>query len=222
MTYLKRTLWCVYGFLWLGGLITGGISKPMPWAAPLFLVLAGALAILENRPAWKTMAIAAVVGFSLELMGVHTGYPFGRYAYSDVLFPAIAGVPLAIVFAWIILIDFVRAVTPDLLWGSLLMAAIDLVIDPLAAGPLGYWEWFEHGRYYGIPAINFVGWWLAAVLILTMAPKQPLRNAYVGWTVVGFFSILAVEKHLYTPAAIGALILLTPLLSHYFYKKPSN
>jgi len=218
MAILLRVLWALYGFLWLGGLITGGVSKLTPWAAPLFLILAGTVAILENRKAWRALLLSAACGYMFELMGVHTGYPFGRYQYTEVLAPSIAGVPVAMTLAWLILIDFVRGVTKDILWGSLLMAAIDLVIDPLAAGPLRYWEWFEHGRYYGIPAINYVGWVLTSILILAILPKHPPRRAYVGWSVVAFFTVLAVEKGLYLPAGIGLVIVLVPLYRVFWPK----
>ena len=213
MRALLWTLWGIYGFLWLGGLVSGGVSKAAPWAAPLFLILAGTLALLENRSAWKALVLAAAIGFFFEVIGVHTGYPFGRYRYTPVLAPSVAGVPFAIAFAWLILIDFVRGVSKNIVEGALLMAAVDLVIDPLAAGPLHYWEWAGHGRYFGVPAVNYAGWVLASMLILALAPKQAMRRAYVGWSVVAFFTVLAFEQHLYLPGAIGVVLVLLPLVA---------
>ena len=212
MRVVVWVLWSIYAFFWIGGLVSGGVSKASPWAAPLFLVLAGTLALIENRNAWKALAISALLGFAFELIGVHTGYPFGRYRYTAVLSPAIAGVPVAIAFAWLVLIDFVRGVTKDVLWGALLMAAVDLVIDPLAAGPLHYWQWIDSGFYFGIPAINYVGWVLASILILSFVPKQPIRHAYVGWSVVAFFTVLSFEQGLYIPGLVGVALIISPLV----------
>jgi hypothetical protein len=48
----------------------------------------------------RAMAAAGAVGFGAELVGVATGRPFGRYAYSDRLGPRICGVPLLAAGAW--------------------------------------------------------------------------------------------------------------------------
>lgn len=207
---MRTTLWCIYAFFWIGGTIQGGVSTAAPWAAPLFLVLAGALALMENKTAWQSMLLAATLGFVLEIVGVHTGYPFGRYNYTAVLAPSIFGVPLAIAFAWLILIDYVRGMSANIWIGALLMTAIDLVIDPLAAGPLAYWHWLDGGDYFGIPALNFAGWFAASLLILYVTPKQSVRRAYVGWTVIAFFAVLALRKAFYLPGAIGLTLLALP------------
>lgn len=205
---MRRVLWALFGFMWVGGVISGGVSPRMPWAAPLFLVIAGALTIYEHREEWKSLAIAAGIGVAFELTGVHTGLPFGRYAYTNTLAPVVFGVPLAIAFAWLILIDLVRGLTGSPVLGALLMAAIDLVIDPLAAGPLQYWKWFDSGPYYGIPTLNFVGWVIASVVILLVLPKVERRTAWVGCAVVAFFTVMAFEFRLWVPGVIGVLIVL--------------
>jgi putative membrane protein len=209
---MRRLLWAVYAFLLLGGMISGGVSSKFPSTAPLFLAVAGVLAVYEHRSAWRALGIAALLGIVFELIGVHTGLPFGRYAYTSTLAPSIFGVPLAIGFAWLILIDFVRGLTGSPVVGALLMAAIDLVIDPLAAGPLRYWRWFDHGPYFGVPMLNFAGWVLASAVILALIPQTERRQAYVGWSVVGFFAVLAFEFRLWMPGATGCAILVLPAL----------
>jgi putative membrane protein len=209
---MRRLLWTVYGFLLFGGLVSGGVSAQYPSAAPLFLAVAGVLAIYEHRRAWKPLLAAALLGFIFELIGMHTGLPFGRYAYTSTLAPSLFGVPPAIGFAWLILIDFVRGLTGSPILGALLMAAIDLVIDPLAAGPLRYWHWFDHGPYFGIPTLNFAGWVLVSAVILALIPQTERRQAYVGWSVVAFFAVLAFGFRLWVPGAIGCAILGLPVL----------
>ncbi len=200
---MRWVLWAVYAVMWIGGVLSGGVSKQAPWAAPLFLVIAGSLAVVEHREAWKLLGLTALIGLAFELTGVHTGLPFGRYQYTNTLAPSLFGVPIAIAFAWLILIDFVRGITPSPLWGALLMTAIDFVIDPLAAGPLHYWHWFDLGPYYGIPWMNFAGWLLTSFVILQVLPATKQRTAWVGLTVVAFFAVIALELRLWVPGLIG-------------------
>lgn len=55
------------------------------------------------RGAWTTLAVAGGVGLAAETVGVHTGFPFGTYAYADSLGPRLAGVPLVVPLAWTML-----------------------------------------------------------------------------------------------------------------------
>jgi Carotenoid biosynthesis protein len=57
------------------------------------------------------------------------------------------------------------------------MTAIDLLIDRLAAVALGYWRGAAPGAYYGIPARNFLGWFIVSLLIFAM-----VRGGHRGWT----------------------------------------
>ena len=45
-------------------------------------------------------AIAIGIGLVVEVLGVHTGLPFSRYAYTDVLYPQVFNVPLVVPLAW--------------------------------------------------------------------------------------------------------------------------
>lgn len=203
---MRRLLWIIFGVMWLGGLVARGVSAAHPWMAPLFLLVAAVLAVYEHAAAWQALFMAAVLGIAFELIGVHTGLPFGRYVYTAVLAPSVFGVPLAIGCAWLILLDFVRGLTGSPWQGGLLMAAIDLVIDPVAAGPLRYWTWFNHGPYFGIPSVNFAGWIFASAVILTVMPQTERRPAYVGWSVIAFFTALAFAFGMWLPALIGCVL----------------
>ena len=54
---------------------------------------------------------------------------------------------------------------PNLWWRvplatGLIAVLVDLFIDPIAVS-IGYWVWFVRGNvYYGIPLLNFVGWFV--------------------------------------------------------------
>jgi len=69
---------------------------------------AAVLVILYN--AWglartaKTFLIVGVLSYFAELLGSATGFPFGKYHYTGLLQPQIAGVPLLIPLAWFMML----------------------------------------------------------------------------------------------------------------------
>jgi putative membrane protein len=111
------------------------------------------------------VAAAGALGFAVELAGVATGRPFGHYTYSARLGPRIGGVPLLAAAAWAMmarpawvvagLLTRRRAARIPLAAGAL--TAWDVFLDPRMARE-GYWTWPGGGRYEGVPASNFLGW----------------------------------------------------------------
>src|SRR5881397_3065439 len=49
------------------------------------------------------LCAVGVVGFGAEVLGVHTGVPFGDYRYTGGLGPTLASVPLVIALAWLMM-----------------------------------------------------------------------------------------------------------------------
>ena len=92
------------------------------------------------------------------------------------------------------------------------MTAIDLVIDPLAAGRLGYWEWSQTGVYYGIPWRNFIGWFVVSALIFVLVRRRFEMNPwgrFIGLSIILFFTIIAFAYRLVLAGAFGALLCFT-------------
>jgi len=126
---------------------------------------ADAAAARGARRAAALVGSAAGIGFAAELVGVATGRPFGHYTYSGKLGPRVGGVPLLAAAAWAMmarpawvvagLIDRRPAARVPLAAGAL--TAWDVFLDPRMARE-GYWSWPGGGRYEGIPAANFLGW----------------------------------------------------------------
>jgi len=208
---LSRLLWGAYLFLWLGGVwshaVTGGTPANMAWAAPVFLALAAAIAIRSEWPNWRAIALAAAIGFLAEAIGVVSGYPFGQYRYTPVLAPVLLGVPLVVSGAWMILFLYVRQLRLGIVFSAAVMAALDLVIDPLAANFLGYWKWQSGGPYYGVPLLNFAGWFGVALLIFWLAHKRYMPNrqaVWLGTSILLFFSAIAAVHGYFFPAVLGA------------------
>jgi putative membrane protein len=213
MNAVRAALWLAYGVLWAGGagghLLYGGTPAKMGWTAPLFLLLAGLLVIASAPREWRALLISFGAGFTAEAIGVATGYPFGGYTYSSALAPSLLGVPLVVAGAWMVLIAWVRQLWLPVWLGAIVMAMFDLVIDPLAANTLGYWEWTRPGAYYGVPLGNFAGWFAVSLIILWVVRARPARNAgvlAVGCSILVFFALIALAHAFAAPACFGFLL----------------
>jgi uncharacterized membrane protein len=207
-------LWTVYSVLLIGGIAShvfyGGTPANMLWAAPLFLALASAIAVVSLLPWWKPLIGAAAIGLAFELLGVKTGFPFGHYQYTGVLQPLVGGVPIVIAGAWLVLFAYISQMRVPPALAALWMSAIDLVIDPLAAHDLNYWQWLQNGPYYGIPTVNFAGWFGVCLVIFYLLgrfpPPRSSSVAMLGRTIIFFFSAIAAAHHYFFPAFFGVAL----------------
>ncbi len=138
------------------------------------------LAGVGGRHGVAAAGIILALSYLVELVGVRTGVPFGRYAYTSTLGLQLGGaVPLAIPFAWLLVVPSSLAVAAAMTRGAavvplagLLALLLDLLIEPVAARVGGYWRWIETGPYYGVPTANFIAWGCTAlglVLVLRLA-----------------------------------------------------
>lgn len=227
-----------YLILWIGGvgshLLYGRTPDGATWAAPAFLGLAGVLVLSAlDRADRATWLAVGILGFAVEAIGVHSGFPFGRYKYTDVLQPQIIGVPLVMAAAWIVVAAYVNAMLTGFRLPTQLaaviagvwMTAIDLVIDPLAAGRLNYWRWIDTGSYYGIPLQNFLGWFLVSWLIFSLfkflPAKSRLASQYasaMGLSILLFFTFIALAHYQVWIAGIGCGLCLVHLAIAHWQK----
>jgi putative membrane protein len=159
-------------------------------------------ALISGWPHGRVLGAVATVfagAWVVEAMGSATGFPFGAYDYTDALQPQLADVPLVIPLAWFMMLVPAWAVAEAILarpqerlgrWYTPLHAAVagaaftawDLYLDPqMVAHDL--WIWDNPEGYFGIPWINFRGWWLAASLLTllihpTGLPRRRLMLIY--------------------------------------------
>jgi uncharacterized membrane protein len=222
--WILASVWVFYLVMWAGGIgsyvFFGGVRAGDEWTAPLFLTLAGVIVIGSvAAPRAAMLVVAGVLGFLAEWIGLRTGDLFGDYRYTDVLAPSLFDVPLVMISAWLVLVAYVDELLGSvragralrIVGGAALLTAIDLIIDPLAAGPLGYWIWLNGGAYYGVPAHNFAGWFVVGLIILGLVQLAPSRGPSSGalWTglsIVLFFTLLAVANAMVLPVCVGVML----------------
>lgn len=141
---------------------------------------------LQSLRLYVFIFFAFVVGVGVELIGVHTGYLFGDYAYGESLGVKFYDVPIIIGINWGMLViisasvaqrfqmnKFLQAVV-----ASLFMLLLDVLIEPVAVES-DYWTW--EGDV--IPLFNFVCWFGVALLLqfvyfgLNLAEKNKVATA---------------------------------------------
>lgn len=201
------TAWVAALGLWVALLIATPISLWMggdslfPLMATLGVLAQAMATLLALADIWplgriiKAIAIILIGAWLVEWLGATTGFPFGDYAYTDVLQPQLAQVPLLIPVAWLMMLAPAWAVAEAILVSrrgrlggqyallhalltGLVFTTWDLYLDPqMVARGLWVWDNSVGGDYFGIPWLNFLGWWLSAVLLtLIVRPTLVLRS----------------------------------------------
>ena len=130
------------------------------------------------RGAAVLLAVAGGGGLLVEAVGVHTGVPFGTYAYTGDLGPQLLGVPAVVPLAWAMMAWPALVVgrtlaprrrTPVALVGGAALAAWDLFLDPQMVDA-GHWRWAHPEAAAplvpGVPLTNYAGWLLVAVVLV--------------------------------------------------------
>jgi putative membrane protein len=129
--------------------------------------------------------VVLVVAAAIETLGVHTGFPFGDYAYGDGLGAELAGVPLVVPAAWAMTaypaLLVARRLTGKLmgrqgklttaLVGGWALASWDVFLDPQMV-EAGHWRWAHPDPSLpgspDVPLTNYAGWLLAAILLMAL------------------------------------------------------
>lgn len=226
----RAALWttlAVFAVLWCGGVASAWLGVERADAgmlASLFLLTAGLVVLLGEGTGRGVFLLASValLGFAFEAVGVRFGVPFGRYVYTEALQPQLLGVPVVMGPAWMVLVAFALDAAERLrlrgwkatLFAALLTTATDLVIDPLAANRLDYWRWAEAGSYYGVPLVNFAGWFLTALVACRLnGTRENSWAGLVGAAIMLFFALLALAHSLTFVALVGFALCLARLLT---------
>lgn len=122
------------------------------------------------------VGVCIVVGNALENLGVRTGIPFGHYYFTDVMGPKILDVPILLGLAYIgmgylswtlgiLIVGEARSVLPIPVVSASIMVVWDLALDPVWSTVEHGWVWQRGGAYFGVPLMNFAGWYLTNFVI---------------------------------------------------------
>ena len=121
----------------------------------------------------RFLTIALGVGLVAEVVGVNTGFPFGRYSYTGRLSPELAGAAVLVPFAWAMMawpaLLAGRRTPHPVLVGSALLVSWDLFLDPQMVRD-GNWTWAPSRwpTIIGIPVSNYLGWTFTAAVMLSL------------------------------------------------------
>ena len=145
----------------------------------------------KNRSFYAFMSAAILIGFGVEVIGVHTGWLFGKYHYTSQLGYAAFSVPLIIGVNWFV-VSYCSGISikafqnklsskfPEasletnkkvkvlsvILDGALLAVLFDWLMEPVAV-KLGYWIWEGD-----IPFYNYFCWFVISSLLLWIFDKS--------------------------------------------------
>jgi len=185
----------------------------------------------------RYLPVTALFGLAIEILGVHTGWPFGVYHYDSSLGLALFGVPLVVPFAWVMMVHpaliAARRIAGNwvFLYGGALLAAWDLFLDPQMVAA-GRWKWEVTGSHVpftpDIPLSNAFGWLLAGLVITgflnLILPRERRKqaaslvavDALLLWTLFAGFVGNLFFFHRPGLAFFGAVIM-GALLTPYFF-----
>jgi len=164
-----------------------------------------------------------------EFAGHNTGVPFGRYTYTDALWPRLGSVPVQIPVAWLMMLPPAwaagtaicskmyrgkdrpswRSKAVSSLISGLAFTAWDLFLDPQMV-TWGIWHWELPGSYFGVPLVNFVGWTTIASLVLfglsysIDVKKLPVEALLVVYTAVWLLNTVGLGLYFDLPGAAAA------------------
>lgn len=168
--------------------------------------------ILTRSFSYRLVGLGVAL-FSLEMVGVMTGFVYGSFSYHASLVGLIAGTPLAMVLIWSVLVLNVHSlvgtrysrVLTAIITGICLVV-FDMAVDP-ALSYFGLWTWHETNSvsWFGVPFTNFVGWFAVGSLGSMIAYKR-IPPVACGFTWYLTLSLWGWYTWIITPFRILALL----------------
>jgi putative membrane protein len=184
---------------------------------------------------------STLISLSMELLGTSTGFPFGPYAYTNLLGYKILGyVPYSIPLSWFYMgfasyllaclivkrLGWQRKTLWSLLLGGYFLTVWDLSLDPAMASerlPIHFWIWSTPGPYFGMPVQNLIGWSVTGLFYMSISRLlwgEPLDirrvAAWLPFVVYaansGFAVALTLGARIWEPAIIAILLGILPAM----------
>jgi uncharacterized membrane protein len=184
----RRVLWALIAVFAVGAVLPIFPQVvPRPVMAAAQAVPAALFALIHGARTYRLrgilgfIIISLSVGYLAEALGVHTGFPFGHYSFSDGMGPKVFDVPILMGPAYVGMgyvswtlarvianqsrtLDGPRLITLPLA-ASFVMVAWDIAIDPVLSTFAHYWTWRDGGAFFGVPLSNFLAWYAINYLI---------------------------------------------------------
>lgn len=140
-----------------------------PYSLRLSTILLFYHQTVYNRQFWIFCISIFLLGYGVEVAGVHTGMVFGEYSYGDTLGFKLFDVPLVMGLNWLTLIYSIGVVFNRLnaniivksTIGALLLTFLDFFIEPIAIH-YDYWSW----QTVSVPIQNYIAWFLISFVFL--------------------------------------------------------
>jgi len=198
----RLTIWCrlylgMVAFSILGSAFSRFASLeagPIKPIASCLTLIFGVVAIFQTMSkaagVWKAAGatiLVLIIGAGVEICGLYTGFPFGKYEYTTNWQPTIdlpggKHFPLLLPLAWFLVagstaLIFNRNRWSPILFVAVIATAIDVAMEVVMTGPLAYWKWIDRGPLPGqAPWTNSAGWFatssLATGIIYSLIPKK--------------------------------------------------
>lgn len=153
------------------------------------------LVLFANHKSWNTRIIFSLIlvglfGYTIEVIGVHTGVLFGEYTYGESLGFKVFEVPIVMGLNWIILcyiglkfgVLLFKNNILSVLFASVVMTSLDFLIEPVAVR-YDFWMWFKDGieTPNSIPVQNYIVWFIFAVLLNTILVSNIRKSENKLW-----------------------------------------
>ncbi len=238
------------GLILAGWLGRGTHAAPGLLALVLGLAVASTLVslgrALQLQNVFTVAGIISIVSGIVLTVGIATGIPFGPIIFTEncggLLFDTL---PWAAPLLWVVILLNCRGVARLILrpWRKLhgygyrvmgltclLVALFDVGLEPFATRVQRFWIWRVSGggkclEWFAAPWVNFLGWALAALLILMVATpwlinKMPSRrrtadfHPLIAWAALNVFLVAMLALHqLWLPAGITLAVAVAGTIS---------
>jgi uncharacterized membrane protein len=170
----RGAIWCIWFFLLCGiicnylEIFTSSFPIITTGALLIFTLMVIMQAVHETTFPLRVVRVILTIfclSMGIEILGVHTGWPFGEYEYNKCFFPQLAQVPFVIGASWVMVVvcSWKIAIAPNWLYGTLqggiLVLLFDIALEP-AAKALNLWQFAT-----GVPPLqNYISWGVLGAL----------------------------------------------------------
>lgn len=149
--------------------------------------------------------ITWLVSNFFEALSIQIGFPFSFYHYVNMMGPRFLEVPLVIMFAYFAM-GYISWTLSHILTGqynkklegkqifivpfiaTFIMVMWDITMDPVSSTLQSLWIWQNPGAYFGVPLMNFAGWFLVVFIFFQIFAIYLSKYDIVNPTKTAVFS----------------------------------